>query len=156
MLALFLNHPPMFVTGEIALCLSLALFVGALIAAMVRKAFEISQLREAGHSNTTIVRQSLAETVYARPNVPRPATASRAAPLIARAQTNYAMATFCCTWRTVEDPLKTPTWRAPAARWRRNRPVGFTRPCGLVRRLALLRRKRSKATNGLAHRRAWS
>ena len=46
-----------------------------------------------------------------------------------------------------EDPLKTPTWRAPAPRWRRNPPVGFIRPCGLVRRLALLRRKRSKATN---------
>ena len=46
MLALFLNHPPMFVTGEIALCLSLALFVGALIAAIIRRASEISQLRE--------------------------------------------------------------------------------------------------------------
>ena len=29
MLALFLNHPPMFVAGEIALGLSLALFIGA-------------------------------------------------------------------------------------------------------------------------------
>ena len=29
MLALFLNHPPIFVAGEIALGLSLALFVGA-------------------------------------------------------------------------------------------------------------------------------
>ena len=38
------------------------------------------------------------------------------------------MATFCCTWRTVEDPLKTATWPAPAARWRRNPPVGFIRP----------------------------
>src|SRR5580700_6366312 len=76
MLALFLNHPPMFVTGEIALCLSLALFVGALIAAIVRRASEISQLREAGHPNTTIVRQSLAEPIYARPNVARPATAT--------------------------------------------------------------------------------
>ncbi|HJY51210.1 MAG TPA: hypothetical protein VJ349_21635 [Stellaceae bacterium] len=76
MLALFLNHPPMFVTGEIALCLSLALFVGALIAAIVSRASEISQLREAGHPNTTIVRQSLAEPIYARPNVPRPATAT--------------------------------------------------------------------------------
>ena len=55
-----------------------------------------------------------------------------------------------------EDPLKTPTWRAPAPRWRRNSPVGFIRPCGLVRRLALLRRKRSKATNRRAPRRAWS
>jgi hypothetical protein len=77
MLALFLNHPPMFVTGEIALCLSLALFVGALIAAIVRRASEIFQLREAGRPNATIVRQSLAETVHARPNVPRPATATR-------------------------------------------------------------------------------
>ena len=76
MLALFLNHPPMFVTGEIALCLSLALFVGALIAAIVSRASEISQLREAGHPNTTIVRRSLAEPIYARPNVPRPATAT--------------------------------------------------------------------------------
>jgi hypothetical protein len=76
MLALFLNHPPMFVTGEIALCLSLALFVGALIAAIVRRASEISLLREAGHPNATIVRQSLAEPVYVRPNVPRPATAT--------------------------------------------------------------------------------
>jgi hypothetical protein len=39
-----------------------------------------------------------------------------AARLIARAQTNFARtATFCCIWRTVEDPLKTPTWRAPRA-----------------------------------------
>jgi hypothetical protein len=89
MLALFLNHPPMFVTGEIALCLSLALFVGALIAAIVRKAFEISQLREAGHSNTTIVRQSLAETVYARPNVPRPATATT--PVVRPRSSRYAL-----------------------------------------------------------------
>ena len=36
MLALFLNHPPMFVAGEITLGLSLALFVGALIAAAGR------------------------------------------------------------------------------------------------------------------------
>jgi hypothetical protein len=36
MLALFLNHPPLFVAGEIALGLSLALFVGALIAAVIR------------------------------------------------------------------------------------------------------------------------
>ncbi len=34
MLALFLNHSPLFVAGEIALGLSLALFVGALINAM--------------------------------------------------------------------------------------------------------------------------
>ena len=56
MLALFLNHPPMFVTGEIALCLSLALFVGALIAAIIRRASEISQLRE---GETLKFRQSL-------------------------------------------------------------------------------------------------
>jgi hypothetical protein len=77
MLALFLNHPPMFVAGEIALGLSLTLFVGALIATTVRRASEISQLREAGHPNPTIVRRSLAETVHARPNVPRPALATR-------------------------------------------------------------------------------
>jgi hypothetical protein len=35
MLALFLDHPPLFVAGEIALGLSLALFVGALIAAVI-------------------------------------------------------------------------------------------------------------------------
>jgi hypothetical protein len=29
MLALFLNHPPLFVAGEVALGLSVALFVGA-------------------------------------------------------------------------------------------------------------------------------
>jgi hypothetical protein len=74
MLALFLNHPPLFVAGEIALGLSLALFVGALIAATVRGASEISQLREARHPNPTIVRRSLAETAHA-PNVPRPALA---------------------------------------------------------------------------------
>ena len=36
MLALLLNHSPMFVAGEMALGLSLALFVGALIAAAGR------------------------------------------------------------------------------------------------------------------------
>ena len=49
MFALFLKHSPMFFAGEIALCLSLALVVGALIAAIVRRASEISQLREADH-----------------------------------------------------------------------------------------------------------
>ena len=34
MLALLLNHPPMFVAGEIVLCLSLVLFLGALITAI--------------------------------------------------------------------------------------------------------------------------
>ena len=77
MLALLLNHPPMFVAGEIALGLSLALFVGALIAATVDRASEISQLREAGHPNPTIVRRSVGEAVHARPNVPRPALATR-------------------------------------------------------------------------------
>ena len=51
MLALFLNHPPMFVAGEIALGLSLALFVGALIAAIGDGASKISRLREVGHPN---------------------------------------------------------------------------------------------------------
>ena len=73
MLALFLNHPPLFVAGEIALSLSLALFVGALIAATVRRASEIAQVSGAGHPNPTIVRRSLA----ARPNVPRPALPTR-------------------------------------------------------------------------------
>jgi hypothetical protein len=50
MLALFLNHPPLFVAGEIVLGLSLALFVGALIASTVRGAPGISQSREAGHA----------------------------------------------------------------------------------------------------------
>ena len=77
MLALFLNHPPLFVAGEIALGLSLALFAGALIAAIVRGVPGISQLREPGHPNPTIVRRSLAEAVHARPNVPRLALATR-------------------------------------------------------------------------------
>jgi hypothetical protein len=42
MLALFLNHPPLFVAGEIALGLSLALFIGALIAAIGKRASEVS------------------------------------------------------------------------------------------------------------------
>ena len=77
MLSPFLNHPPLFVAGEIALGLSLALFVGALIAATVRGASEVSQVREASRPNPMIVRRSLAETVHARPNVPRPALATR-------------------------------------------------------------------------------
>jgi hypothetical protein len=68
MLALFLNHPPLFVAGEIALGLSLALFVGALIAAAVRGAPGISQLRESGHPEATIVGRSLGGAVHARPN----------------------------------------------------------------------------------------
>jgi hypothetical protein len=54
MLDLFLNHPPLFVAGEIALSLSLALFVGALIAAVIR-GVPRSQLRETGHPDATIV-----------------------------------------------------------------------------------------------------
>jgi hypothetical protein len=77
MLALFLNHPPLFVAGEIALGLSLALFVGALIVATVRRASEISQVREAGPPNPTIVRRASGEAVHARPNFPRPALATR-------------------------------------------------------------------------------
>ena len=69
MLALFLNHPPLFVAGEIALGLSLALFAGALIAAVIRGA-RISQLRETGHPSATSVRRSLGEAVYPRTNVP--------------------------------------------------------------------------------------
>jgi hypothetical protein len=42
MLALFLNHPPMFVAGEIALALSLALFICALIAAIGDRAPGVS------------------------------------------------------------------------------------------------------------------
>jgi hypothetical protein len=64
MLALFLNHPPLFVAGEIALDLSLTLFVGALIAATVRRASEISQVREAGDSNPPIVRRPVGEAVH--------------------------------------------------------------------------------------------
>ena len=76
MLALFLNHPPLFVAGEIALGLSLALFVGALIDAVIRGVPGISHLRESGHLDATIVRRSLGEAVHARPNVPCPALAT--------------------------------------------------------------------------------
>jgi hypothetical protein len=72
MLALFLNHPQLFVAGEIALGLSLTLFVGALIAATVRRASEISQVREAGDPNPTIVRRPVGEAVHGHPNVPGP------------------------------------------------------------------------------------
>jgi hypothetical protein len=77
MLALFLNHPPLFVAGEVALGLLLTLFVGALIAAAVRRASEISQLREAGDPNPTIVRRPVDEPVHGQPNAPRPALATR-------------------------------------------------------------------------------
>jgi hypothetical protein len=42
MLALFLNHPPLFVAGEIALGLSLVLFICALIAAIGNRGSEVS------------------------------------------------------------------------------------------------------------------
>ena len=67
MLALFLNHPPLFVAGEIALGLSLALFVGALIAAVIRGVPRISELREPGHPNPTIVRRSVDDAVHSHP-----------------------------------------------------------------------------------------
>ena len=77
MLALFLDHPPMFVAGEIALGLSLALFIRALVAAIADRASELAQLREARHSDPTIVRRSVGEAVHARWNVPRPALVTR-------------------------------------------------------------------------------
>jgi hypothetical protein len=76
MLALFLNHPPLFVAGEVALGLSLALFAGALITTAIRGAPRISQLREADHPDATIVPRSSGEAVHARPNFPRPALAT--------------------------------------------------------------------------------
>ncbi len=42
MLALFLNHPPVFLAGEIALGLSVVLLVGALIAAIGGRPSEVS------------------------------------------------------------------------------------------------------------------
>jgi hypothetical protein len=42
MLALFLNHSPIFVAGEIALGLSVVLLIGALIAATVGRASKVS------------------------------------------------------------------------------------------------------------------
>ena len=69
MLALFLNHPPLFVAGEIALGLSLALFIGTLIAAVIRGVPGISQLREPGHPNPTIVRPFVNEPVHGHANV---------------------------------------------------------------------------------------
>ena len=67
MLALFLNHPPLFVAGEIALGLSLVLFAVALIAAIIRGVPGISQLRQPGHPNQTIVRRSVDEAVQGHP-----------------------------------------------------------------------------------------
>jgi hypothetical protein len=47
MLALFLDHPPLFVAGEMALGLSLALFIRASIAAVTDRATVVPQSREA-------------------------------------------------------------------------------------------------------------
>ena len=49
MLALFLDHSPLFVAGEIAIGLSLALFIGAFVAARAPGRAEIRQLREGRH-----------------------------------------------------------------------------------------------------------
>jgi hypothetical protein len=76
MLALFLDHPPMFVAGEIALGLSLALFFGALVVAIADRASE-AQLRKAAHSDPTIVRRPAGEPVPARSNVDRQAFVTR-------------------------------------------------------------------------------
>jgi hypothetical protein len=76
MLALFLNHPPLFVAGEVALGLSLALFVGALVTAIRNRATEMSQLRDAGYPNPMNVRRSVGEAVRGHPNARRPALAT--------------------------------------------------------------------------------
>ena len=77
MLALFLDHPPMFVAAEIALGLSLAVFVVTLIAAIADRASEVLQLREGSHSDPTIVRRPVPQAVPARSNLPRPALAEQ-------------------------------------------------------------------------------
>jgi hypothetical protein len=77
MLALFLDHPPMFVAGEIALALSLAVFVVTLLATIADRASEVLQLREVSHSDPTIVRRPVPQAVSARSNVPRPALAEQ-------------------------------------------------------------------------------
>ena len=77
MLALFLDHPPMFVAGEIALGLSLAVFVVTLIAAIADRASEVLQLREVSHSDPTIVRRPVPQAISAHSNVPRPALAEQ-------------------------------------------------------------------------------
>ena len=77
MLALFLDHPPMFVAGEIALGLSLAVFVVTLVAAIADRASEVLQLRESTHSEPTIARRPVLQAVSARSNVPRPALAEQ-------------------------------------------------------------------------------
>jgi hypothetical protein len=73
MLALFLNHSLMFVAGEVALGLSLALFFGALMATLCERASSVSRSRDAGHPDGMIVRRFADETVHARSNVPGPA-----------------------------------------------------------------------------------
>jgi hypothetical protein len=88
MLALFLDHPPLFVAGEIALGLSLALFVGALIAAVIRGAPGISHLREPGHPNPTIVRRPVDEAVHGYPDV---SWAARAATPLVRSRPGSAL-----------------------------------------------------------------
>jgi hypothetical protein len=59
--------------------LSLVLFIGALIAAIGDRASEVSQLREASHSDPTFVRRFVGNGVHAHTNVPRPALATRPA-----------------------------------------------------------------------------
>jgi hypothetical protein len=77
MLALFLDHPPMFVAGEIALGLSLAVFAVALVAAIADRASEVFQLGEGSQADPTIVRRPVPQAVPARSNVPRPALAEQ-------------------------------------------------------------------------------
>jgi hypothetical protein len=77
MLALFLDHPPMFVAGEIALGLSLAVFIVTLVAAIADRASEVLQLREGSHSDPTIVRRPAPQAVPARSKVPHPALAEQ-------------------------------------------------------------------------------
>ena len=72
MLALFLNHSLMFVAGEVALGLSLALFFGALMAALCEKASSVSRSSDAGHPDPMIVRRFVDETVHAPSKVPGP------------------------------------------------------------------------------------
>jgi len=72
MLALFLDHPPIFVACEIALGLTLDVFVVTLLAAIADRASEVLQLREVSHSDPTIVRRPVPQAVSARSNVPRP------------------------------------------------------------------------------------
>ena len=57
MLALFLNHSPIFVAGEIALGLSLVLFIGAIIAAIGGRASKNSQWRSPPLKDRNLLRQ---------------------------------------------------------------------------------------------------